>query len=141
MRRARYQRGSLRFIRRKDGGKLWEYRWRKAQTDSTRKRRSMIVGSLEDYPSESIAQTAVDSLRLNINLSTQQVAIKDISVKALGTTTESTSCRTSFLRKSRRESRKRMSERRGPRRILTMAICERGFYLAGGRTVCQKSKP
>jgi integrase len=83
MRCARYQRGSLRLIRRKEGGKVWEYRWREAQTDSTRKRRSMIVGSLEEYPNESLAQTAVDNLRLNINLSTQQGAIKDISVETL----------------------------------------------------------
>ena len=83
MRRARYQRGSLRLIRRKDGGKVWEYRWREVRTDGTRKRRSVIVGSVEEYPSESLAQTAVDSLRLNINQSTQPGAIKDISVEAL----------------------------------------------------------
>lgn len=83
MRRARYQRGSLRRIRRKDGTKVWEYRWRETQTDGTRKRRSMIVGSVEDYPNESLAQTEVDSLRLSINPFTPQGAIKDISVEAL----------------------------------------------------------
>jgi integrase len=83
MRRARYQRGSLRRIRRKDGTKVWEYRWRETQTDGTRNRRSMIVGSVEDYPSESLAQTEVDSLRLSINPFTPQGAIKDISVEAL----------------------------------------------------------
>ena len=83
MRRARYQRGSLRRIRRKDGTKVWEYRWRETQTDGTRKRRSTIVGSVEDYPSESLAQTEVDSLRLSINPYTPQGAIKDISVEAL----------------------------------------------------------
>lgn len=83
MRRARYQRGSLRRIRRKDGTKVWEYRWRETQTDGTRKRRSMIVGSIEDYPSESLAQTEVDTLRLSINPFTPEGAIKDISVEAL----------------------------------------------------------
>ena len=82
MRRARYQRGSLRRIKRKDGTKVWEYRWREAQSDGIRKRRSMIVGSIEDYPTESLAQAEVDDLRLNINpFTTQQ--IKDISVGAL----------------------------------------------------------
>src|SRR6266851_5781014 len=83
MRRARYQRGQLRLSRRKDGSKVWEYRWREAQTDGTRKRRSKIVGSFEDYPNESLAQTALDGLRLNANQLTLQGANKDISVEAL----------------------------------------------------------
>lgn len=83
MRRARYQRGSLRRIKRKDGTKVWEYRWRETQRDGTRKRRSMIVGSIEDYPTESLAQAEVDDLRLNINPFTPDQAINDISVGAL----------------------------------------------------------
>ncbi len=83
MRRARYQRGQLRLSRRKDGSKVWEYRWREAQTDGTRKRRSKIVGSLEDYPNESLVQTALDGLRLNANQLTLQGANKDTSVEAL----------------------------------------------------------
>src|SRR6185295_6949759 len=82
MRRARYQRGSLRRIKRKDGTKVWEYRWRETQQDGTRKRRSTIVGSIDDYPTESLAQAEVDDLRLNINPFTTQ-PVKDISVGAL----------------------------------------------------------
>jgi len=78
MRCARYQRGQLRLSRRKDGSKVWEYRWREAQTDGTRKRRSKIVGSFEDYPNESLAQAALDGLRLNANQLTLQGANKDI---------------------------------------------------------------
>ena len=83
MRRARYQRGSLRLIQRKDRNKVWEYRWRETQSDGTRKRRSMIVGSIEDYPSESLAQAEVDNLRLNINPFIPHRAIKDITVGTL----------------------------------------------------------
>jgi integrase len=83
MRRARYQRGSLRIIRRKDGTKVWEYRWRETQSDGTRKRRSMIVGSLEDYTSEALAQAEVDKMRLNINPFTSIETSKDISVEQL----------------------------------------------------------
>lgn len=43
----------------------------------------MIVGSTENYPAESLAQTEVDHLRLNINSFTPYQAIKDISVGAL----------------------------------------------------------
>lgn len=83
MRRARYQRGSLRIIRRKDGTKVWEYRWRETQSDGTRKRRSMIVGSVEDHPSESLAQAEVDKMRLNMNPFTSTESSKDISVEQL----------------------------------------------------------
>ena len=83
MRRACYQRGSLRRIRRKDGTTVWVYRWRETQIDSTRKRRAIIVGAVEDYPTESLAQAAVDSLRLTINQSIPQELIKDISVETL----------------------------------------------------------
>jgi len=83
MRRACYQRGSLRRIRRKDGTTVWVYRWRETQIDSTRKRRAIIVGAVEDYPTESLAQAAVDSLRLTINQSVPQELIKDISVETL----------------------------------------------------------
>jgi hypothetical protein len=83
MRRACYQRGSLRRIRRKDGTTVWVYRWRETQIDSTRKRRAIIVGAVEDYPTESLAQAAVDSLRLTINQTVPQELIKDISVETL----------------------------------------------------------
>lgn len=64
MRRARYQRGSLSLIKRKDGTRAWKYRWREIQAAGTRKRRATIVGSLEEYPTESDAQAAADGLRL-----------------------------------------------------------------------------
>ncbi len=83
MRRARYQRGGLTLIKRRAGPKVWEYRWRETQIDGTRKRRSMIVGSVEEYPTESEAQTAADHLRLNINDPTRRGPNKDITVETL----------------------------------------------------------
>ena len=59
------------------------YRWRETQIDSTRRRRAIIVGSVDDYPSESLAQAAVDSLRLTINQPVPQGVVKDISVETL----------------------------------------------------------
>jgi integrase len=82
MRRARYQRGSLRKIKRKDG-MVWVYRWREYQANSTRKRPAMIIGSLEDYPTESLALAAVDRLRLTINQPVSQGIIKDPGVETL----------------------------------------------------------
>ena len=43
----------------------------------------MIVGSIEDYPSESSAQAEVDKLRLNFNPFTSTETSKDISVEQL----------------------------------------------------------
>ena len=43
MRRARYQRGSLSLIKRKDGVRAWKYRWREIQADGTRKRRAIAA--------------------------------------------------------------------------------------------------
>ena len=83
MRRASYQRGTLRTIRRKDGNTVWEYRWRETQIDGTRRRRATIVGTLEDYPNASLVQTAVDALRLTINQQTPQRLIKSISFETL----------------------------------------------------------
>ena len=83
MRRARYQRGSLSLIKRKDGVRAWKYRWREIQADGTRPRRATIVGTLEEYPTESDAQAAADGLRLNINDPTRRGANKDITVESL----------------------------------------------------------
>ena len=82
MRRARYQRGSLSLIKRKDGTRAWKYRWREIQADGPRKRRATIVGTLEEYPTESDAQAAADGLRLNINDPTRRGANKDITVES-----------------------------------------------------------
>jgi len=83
MRRARYQAGSLRKRRRKDGTVVWEYRWREPAADGTRKRRAVIVGSVKKYPTETAALKAVSSLRLTINHSTPLQMIEDISVETL----------------------------------------------------------
>lgn len=83
MRRARYQRGTLSPIQRKDGTRAWKYRWRETQADGTRKRRATIIGSVEEYPTESDAQAAADGLRLNINDPTRRGANKDITVETL----------------------------------------------------------
>lgn len=83
MRRASYQRGSLRSVTRKNGNKVWEYRWREADINGTVKRRSLIVGTVKKYPTESHAQRAVDALRLTINESNTTPAMGQISFESL----------------------------------------------------------
>jgi len=65
MRRTRFQQGSLQIVKRARGRRAWEYRWYELQTNGTRKRRCLIVGSLEQYPNETVALKAVASPTLS----------------------------------------------------------------------------
>jgi len=66
-RRARYQQGSLQRIRRKRGPDCWVFRWYELNGAGRRRYRKAVVGTVELYPTESNAQTAVAALRLTIN--------------------------------------------------------------------------
>ncbi|MBZ5685575.1 MAG: tyrosine-type recombinase/integrase [Acidobacteriia bacterium] len=86
MRRTRFQQGSLQLVDRSGGKKTWEYRWYELQSDGRRRRRNLMVGSLEQYPNETGAQKAVAAnpirmvrqsakrTRIPIVLSIEQVA-------------------------------------------------------------------
>src|SRR4029077_9914376 len=82
MRRTSYQKGSLKLADRKKG-KAWEYRWREVQMDGSVRRKNIVIGSLEEYPSEPPAKPAVDALRLDINQQTPQQQLKNITVETL----------------------------------------------------------
>lgn len=82
MRRTSYQKGSLRLADRKKG-KVWEFLWREVQLDGSIRRKHIVIGTLEDLPNESSAQTAADAIRLEINRQTPQQLIKNISFEAL----------------------------------------------------------
>ena len=66
-RRTRYQQGSLQRIRRKRGPDCWVFRWYEPNGVGRRQYRKAVVGTVEQYPTESSAQTAVSALRLTIN--------------------------------------------------------------------------
>jgi len=82
MRRTSYQKGSLRLADRKKG-KVWEFLWREVQVDGSIRRKHIVIGSLEEFPTESAAQAAVDALRLEINIQTPQQIIRNISLETL----------------------------------------------------------
>src|ERR1700752_2383934 len=82
MRRTSYQQGSLKLAERRKG-KVWEFRWREVQIDGSIRRKNIVIGSLEEFPNESAAPTAVDALRLEINQQTPQQLIKSISLETL----------------------------------------------------------
>jgi integrase len=65
--RVRYQKGCLTKTKREGGREVWVFRWRETCTDGTRRSRKLVVGSVDEFPTERRAWQAVDSLRLNIN--------------------------------------------------------------------------
>lgn len=83
MRRPRFQQGSLRLVGRAGSKKAWEYRWYEAQPDGTRRRRNLVLGTLEQYPNETAAQKAVMALRVDINVESPRTGLAPISVQIL----------------------------------------------------------
>ncbi len=79
MRRTRFQQGSLQIVDRAGGKKAWEYRWYELQADGSRRRRNLMVGSLEQYPNETTAQKAVAALRADINAENPRSSLTPIS--------------------------------------------------------------
>ncbi len=83
MKRMRYQQGTLRLEERANGNRVWEYRWYETQIDGTRRRRSAMVGTIQEFPSESAAQRAVAALRANVNAENPRTQIDAISFSTL----------------------------------------------------------
>lgn len=65
--RTRFQSGSLTREERNRQSDVWVYRWRELAPDGTRKRRKVIIGSVDEYRTESLARRKLASLGLNIN--------------------------------------------------------------------------
>jgi integrase len=67
LRRTRYQQGSLTIETRKNGDKVWVYRWRESHASGQTLRRKQIVGSRKQFPTKAAAMRAVAGLQLDIN--------------------------------------------------------------------------
>lgn len=65
--RARYQKGSLTKIKRKNGCLVWLFRWRETGSDGSRRPRNIVVGPVSELRTEVDARRALETLRLNIN--------------------------------------------------------------------------
>jgi integrase len=83
MKRMRYQQGTLRLEERSNGTRVWEYRWYETQIDGSRRRRSAMIGTVDEYPTESLAQKAVAALRANINTETPRGQLDAVSFGTL----------------------------------------------------------
>ena len=63
----RHQHGHLRSVERKAGPPVWEFLWRETHQSGNRVRRNIVIGTLEEYPTEELAQAAINGLRTCIN--------------------------------------------------------------------------
>jgi len=81
--RTTYQHGSLKLEERKRGPHVWVFRWWDTDANGTRLYRKQQVGDLSEYPNESAAQAAVDTLRLTINHQSQRNRVSQMTVQSL----------------------------------------------------------
>jgi integrase len=65
--RTRFQQGSLTREKRQRQSDVWAYRWREVDQDGSVKRRKVIVGTVEQYRTESLAKKALADLNLDVN--------------------------------------------------------------------------
>ncbi len=83
MRRARHQKGSLQRVKRQSGEAVWVFRWYEVQLDGTKRYRKAVLGSVQEYKTETEAQRAADALRLEINEQTPRQQLQAISMETL----------------------------------------------------------
>ena len=62
-----FQHGYLRRTKRKASPDRWEFLWREIDETGKRLRRTAIIGTVEQYPSEEAALAAANGLRMEIN--------------------------------------------------------------------------
>ena len=55
----RCQRGHLRCVERKHGPPRGEFLWRETDASGMRIRRNAVIGTIEEYPTEDMAQAAI----------------------------------------------------------------------------------
>jgi integrase len=82
-RRTRYQQGTLDRVKRKEGPDCWIFRWRETDDSGKRVRRNKVVGTVEEYPTETKALIAAEALRLTINTEQTGTSQQPVSVGAL----------------------------------------------------------
>lgn len=62
-----YQHGSLRICKRVRGPSVWEFRYWKREPDGRRRMKTLVAGSLDEYPTEAAIREKLHGLLLEIN--------------------------------------------------------------------------
>ena len=77
------QRGSLAIIGRKEGPAVWQFRWSEKDLHGARAQRKRVIGSIERYPNEAAARSAVTVLLTEINSDRVRMGSHSITVAQL----------------------------------------------------------
>jgi integrase len=77
-----YQRGCLRYAKRKSVSDCWEFLWRETDATGKRVRRTAFIGTVDEYPTKELAQEAANGLRMRVNDrsrgSGRDIAVEDL---------------------------------------------------------------
>jgi len=77
------QRGSLAMVSRKEGPAVWQFRWSEKGLYGARVQRKRVIGSVERYPDEKAARSAITVLLAEINSEKARIRTRPITVAQL----------------------------------------------------------
>ena len=77
------QRGSLAMVIRKEGPAVWLFRWSEKGLYGARVQRKRVIGTVERYPNETAARSAVTVLLAEINSEKARIRTRSITVAQL----------------------------------------------------------
>jgi integrase len=75
-----YQNGYIRCTKRKASPARWEFLWRETTSTGARIRRTAIVGTIEQYPTEASANEAANGIRVQINTDLHRRHLRPLTV-------------------------------------------------------------
>lgn len=82
-RRTRYQRGTLTREERKESPDVWIFRWRETDLSGRSKRFKRIIGTVQQFPTETSALRAADGLRTDVNQQSASVRSVPATIQQL----------------------------------------------------------
>ena len=132
--RQTFQHGSLTTEKRKNGDKIWVFRWREAGPDGKRIRRKVIVGTMKELPTKANAEMAVAGQRLDISREQPERVKGAITIRELAAHYHSTEL-------NEQTSTKAFSTRECYRGMIAQYILPRwsNYLLGNVRTVAVES--
>jgi integrase len=77
------QRGSLSIVIRKEGPAVWQFRWSEKALDGVRVQRKRVIGTVERYPNEAAARSAVTVLLAEVNSEKTRIRTRSVTVAQL----------------------------------------------------------
>ena len=77
------QRGSLSIVIRKEGPAVWQFRWSEKALDGARVQRKQVIGTVERYPNEAAARSAVTVLLAEVNSEKTRIRTRSVTVAQL----------------------------------------------------------